>query len=551
MSDATTVIHEIDENRVKGTLIQGWTVGNYVALGLSLSSLILLGVWLHFSGHTMLWMFVLFAFLLPLNWISEYDKMYAEILRGINGTVMGAVLKNRLWLGPEERETLEEGPIARTVRSRFYDRHPPFRLSLEAVEALGETYGVLNQTDSNIGHLYLRADGSLYGGLDSEGRKRALKALSQALNRYFGRMDGDVGVSQIRVTRQQDMTVLPLTQAVAGNPFMMKPEHYELPPGRRKYFEWQRKNFGQLESTLRGFGPAENWELFVVTFKWGKEYTRIDKGKMTEEELYESPLIQLGRVLLEELANVPRLGLQNPRIMGPAELALFIRSCLAPFELDSYYEARVNGEVPRSDEDVVFVTQEMIDAEPDRFQQSDLNTITNLNVWPIHEIEVHHDRVRLDGSWFMVVREVQKPRLEGEDTAQAVHFTMPNGSWDSFAEVCEKTSGEAETRQIMLQESARQSMYRLMNQDRVVEHPKHRRRRLRYEQEVNRVSANSINQRFHRIRVVTAPTSKLLDGEYNKLRSRVAPQGVKLRPVKGRARMIDALVTGLLGANRL
>jgi len=551
MSDTTTAIYEIDEHKVKGTLIQGWTVGNYVALGLSVSLVVLFAVWLHITGHGFLWTVVLIAFLLPFNWISEYDKIYAEILRGINGVVIGRVLHGMLWYGPDERKDLVEGRIARFVRARFYDRHPPFQVTLQSVVALGETYGVLNQTDSNIGHMYLRADGSLYAGLDPEARQMAHKALSLALNRFFGRMDGDVGISQVRVTRPADLTILPLTQRVAGNPFMMKPDSFKLPPERERFFDWQRRNFELLAPAAMDNGAAENWELFVVTFKWGQESSRADKGKMSEEELYDRPLIDLGRALLEEVSNLERLGLQNPRIMGPAELAFFIRSCLAPFELDKYYQSRREGVIPLTDDEVFYVSQEMIDDHPELWGQDDLNSITNLDVWPVREIEVLHDRIRLDDSWFMVIREIQKARLEATDTAQAVHYTMPFNSWDSFAEVCEKVSGEVETRQIMFQESARQSLYRMMNRDRVVEHPKHRRRRLKYEEAINRASANSINQRYHRIRVLSAPTSDKLDTQLKLLRSRVAPQGVRIRPVKGRARLIDGVITGLLGANRL
>ena len=584
MSNTEAVMtHQIVENKARSSLFQGWTFGDMLFAAGSFIMATMVTLWLALTGINMLWCIpayavaTLFSSQLP---GTNYARLYYEIWVWWKSLLIKVVLRDVLWVGDPDRTellmwarshgltvsddmTTDElieltGRVPRSDRSfgqwlrdRRYRMRKEDRLvlplSIEFVEARGQRAGVLNQLDSNLGHLYVVADGSLYNGLDATAQESAHAKLSAAINRFVARSPLQVGVSQLRLTRPADITKMMTMLHENGDPFMVRTDAYELDAEALAWVEWRQQNLTDLGQEISLFGASDNWMMMVVTFQWTDEWKRAALGKISEEQIHELPLIELGRSLVEELVKVDEMGIQNPRILSPVELAHFIKCAFKVVGVDSFHLDRATGVVPTSDEDLI-VTEE----EPGVYTAEDVGQLKPLDfVWPSDSIEVKHDRLRVDDTWFMVVREVQISEIERTDSAQLVHSVMPIGTFDSFAAVSQKTSGEVEARKNMFVETLRRSKADAYDRNKIVQHPKSRRQQRAREEYLEQITVNSINQRYHRIRVLTAASSAGLDRQYRDLRASVSILGVRLRPVTGRARQVDALITGLLGANRL
>lgn len=551
-NDLTYFVDE--DNTIKGSIFSGWTRANKFMAVISVIVVMICVILLKLNGHSYWWATPIALVMAAFNLVADYDRVWRELIQAVSGFVIKFVLKDQLLPANNDEAQQDESQFARTIRRLFYSK-PPIPLSFEAVQADGELYGVLPQSDNSLGHMFVAGDGSEYGSLDPELMKSAHRELSLAMNRFVGMQDSlDVGISMVRLTRPGDMTTVIQDVGMKGNPFMVLPERFDLSPERKRFFEWLGENFEQLIPTARSYGASKQWMVVVASYKWDDPFKKASAGKLTEQQLSQHPLIELGQALLTEVKSLSTMRVQNPRVMGPAELAFFVKSALDVFGLDRHYMDRLHGRVPVRDEQLQFVTRGMIEDSPDQFSKKDLNKILGLDfMWPRDGIVTKHDRVLLGETWYMIIREKRKRKHERVDGAQMVHYTMPPGTWDSFATVSESTSGEAETRQIMIQESARRSFESFMTKGRNVVHPRYRRQRRKYEEAVTTVSSSSINQRWHRLRVLAAPKDhpELLDKQFKLLKANLVNQGIMVNIIKGRARLVPSLVTALLGTNRL
>lgn len=581
------MIHQIVENKAKASLMQGWTFGDMLFAAGAFITAVMVTLWLAVVGQSMLWCIPAFATAILLSSQvpgTNYARLYHEIWMGWKGFAIKTVLGGVLWLGSPYKTQLlkwadshdiavpENASIEQLIeltgqeprgglslqqwlRDRRYLLQEEDRLilplSIEFVEARGQRAGVLNQLDSNLGHLYVIADGSLYNGLDATAQEMAHVRLSAAINRFVARSPMQVGVSQLRLTRPEDRTKTMMMLQKSGDPFMLRTDQFELDEESLAWVDWRQQNLGEIDVESRRFGASGNWMMLVVTFKWTDEWKRAARGKISEEQIHELPLIDLGRALVEELSKVTDMGIQNPRILPPVELAHFLKCALTVNGIEEFHQARANGLVPTTDEELL-VSSEDVEHEPDLYTQEDIGRIKPMQwVWPTESIEVKQDRLRIDNTWFMVIREVQVAEIERTDSAQLVHSVMPIGTYDSFAAVSQKTWGEAEARKDMFMETIRRSKEESYDRNKIVHHPRTRRQKRAREQHLEQITVNSINQRYHRIRVLTATTSDGLDRQFRDLSAGVSVLGVRLKPVTGRARLVDALITGLFGANRL
>lgn len=579
--------HQIIENKARPSLFQGWTLSDMLFAGASFIVATMFTLWLGIAGVNMLWClpaYTLAAILSSQVPGTNYGRLYHEIWVWWKSLLIKLIPRDLLWASDPDRTELliwarnhgvpvprdasvdelieltgrtpkSEGTFRQWLRDRRYVLREEDRLvlplSIEFVEALGQRAGVLNQLDSNLGHLYVMADGSLYNGLDASAQDVAHAKLSAAINRFVARSPLQVGVAQFRMTRPADLTKMMTMLSENGDPFMIRTDAFDLDEDELAWVQWRQENLTELSVESGRFGASDNWMMMVITFQWTDEWKRAAKGKITEEQIHELPLIELGRSLVEELQKVEEMGIQNPRVLSPVDLAHFIKCALTVEGIESFHMDRAAGLVPTTDDDLL-VTPETVRQNPERYTFEDVGQLKPMDfVWPSESIEVKHDRIRVDDTWFMIIREVQISETERTDTAQLVHSVMPIGTFDSFAAVSQKTSGEIEARKNMFFETLRRSKADAYDRNKIVQHPKSRRQQRAREEYLDQISVNSINQRYHRIRVLTAPSSADLDRKFRDLRAAVSVLGVRLKPVTGRARQRDALITGLFAANRL
>lgn len=571
MSDQSSqFFYQNPNNKAKATYVQDWTAGDRWVFVITLTATFT--SWFAVEADQLHWGWaVLISFVsVVLNIHIEYARMYAELWQLLKSAYIAIVLKDVLWQADESDRRWVEFLRNRRYR-RDEDRRARIPLSLNAVEATvdgcTERYCILNELDTDWGYLYVRAEGSAYGDLDLEDQQRVHEDLSRAINSFFGSYDKNVGVTQLRVVRPADLTSIDHMISRAGDPFMFysdglpreidpKERKFNLDPRQQAWAEFRSRNFDQLKPTARAMHVAREWEVLVISFTWKSIIKRAASGKLDEKQIGDQPLIDLGRTLTQEIASISLLELQNPHVMSPVEAAEFVRASFGVElrDIEQYYAAKSRGDIVSSGDDLQVVTREIVEHNPEKYKASDVGMIlTDLQMWPRKKIIVKSDRILVDDTWFMPVRFDQTPEVEHPTRAQAVHFATPPGSWSSFAAVSVRSRGNIDTNVLMSKETARRSFEEYRSRGKMMVHPKYRRRQKLADMSLEQVSLASTNQRYLPICVLTAPADSpdLLDKRFAAYRLAMKNQGIKVVKIKGRVRMLDALITGILGINRL
>lgn len=561
-------------NKAKSSYLSGWRRRDGWVLVITVLSSV--AGWIAVNADRLHWGWaLLITFSLLFNAHVEYERLYEELQKLLAGAYISIFLNDILWEAEPTGNRLQ-----RFLRDRRYlrdgDRRAPIPLAHHFVEALvemedgqmvRERYGVLDELDTDGGYMGIRVDGSAYGDQDFRDQQRIHADMSRALNAFFGTADRRVGVTELRLVRPADLTVIDKTIAESGDPFMFYPDglpadidplqrKFDLNEGSQRWAEFRSKNFALLKPTARRAAATRPWMVFIISFKWKRVASRAIKGGLDDEQINDMPLIELGKMLNEELRAVPGLELQNPHVMSPIELAEFTRCALIPDvpSTDRYYEDKVLGRFVSNEDDLEVVTAETVKQYPDRFKKSDIGTIlTELPAWPKKRIVVKGDRILIDDTWFMMLRFTQTPEVEHPTRAQQVHFATPPGEWSGHAEVSERTSGTIDTNMLMAKETAVRSFEEHRNRRRLIVNPNVRRRQRRAQLGLEQVSLESTNQRYLPISHITAPFDKpkLLNRRFKKYRTDMKNQGIKVSKVRGRARQLAALITAVLGVNRL
>lgn len=583
-------------NKAKGTYLQGWTIGDRWVFGLSILSVIT--AWVAVEADRLHWGWATLVMIVAvfINVHVEYARLYAELWQLAKSAYIAVFLGDILWEAEPSGNRLRG--FLRERRYRFSSsRRAVIPLALDFVEAsvdgIVERYGVLNELDTDFGYMYVVAEGSAYGELDFEDQQRVHSDLSRALNSFYGTADRKVGVTQLRVERAADLTGINRMFSESGDPFMfyvdglpedVDPERrqFDLDPSRRAWAEFRSRNLEHLTMAARKAHATRNWQLLVISFRWKSVAARALLGKLDDEQINDQPLIELGRTLHEEIAAIGALELQNPHVMGPIELSEFI-SCSLGADLagtEAFYAAKAQGLMVTDETKLEVVTAEMVQAHPELYAKSDVGTIATsvvvtaemvssqpdlygesdigrivdrLKTWPSKRIVARSDRLQIDDTLFMVVRFTHTPEVEHPTRAQLVHFSTPAGQWSSFAAVSVRTSGSIDTNMLMTKETARRSYEEYRTKRKMIVNPKYRRRQQLADAALQQVSISSTNQRYLPVKVLTAPADqpKLLEKRFKAFRVAAKNQGIRVSKIKGRVRMLDAVITGVLGVNRL
>ncbi|MEO5499068.1 MAG: hypothetical protein ABIR46_01050, partial [Candidatus Saccharimonadales bacterium] len=373
MSDQSNqYYYQNPNNKAKGSYLQGWTVGDYWVFGLSVLAIVT--GWIAVEANRLHWGWAVLIMLVGvlLNMHIEYARMYSELYQLMVSGYIALFLRDRLW---ENEPT--GSPLLGFLRERRYrlseDRRARIPLSLEFVEARTdnglERYGVMNELDTDMGYMYVMAEGSAYGTLDFADQQQVHADLSRAINSFFGTADRKVGVTQLRVERPADLTTIDKMIAESGDPFMVyvnglpaeidpQERHFELDESRRGWAEYRSRNFDQLKSSARRASATRNWQLLVISFQWKTVAIRALGGKLNSQQISDLPLIELGRTLHQEIAMIPGLELQNPHVMGPIELSEFIRCSLGVdiASTDQYYADKAMGAIGGSEDELEVIT---------------------------------------------------------------------------------------------------------------------------------------------------------------------------------------------------
>lgn len=538
---------EVSQPKLQARVLTDWSRTDIWVLVVIILVIIASGVWVGVSSSWGLAVFVILIemmALLPLvfRFAKGLGRLYDEIVVGVN-----ADLRHKL-LGPEDwlAEPPETG-FKRWLRDRNGKRGSlPIRL--DSVQASTEDgtfrYAMLRDTERPYDFLYARAKGGAIASLDPNDQTRGVAELATIMNQICTQSSLQAGFSLLRTTSPGDQSQLTRTFGVNMNPVIAGPEQFDLTPARAKWVERMRRNAALLMPTAADFGHAETWSVIAICIKrdtllWRK----AKRSGLTDDQLYDLPIVELGRELVQALEASPTLGLDQVHIMETTELAEFMRISLDVANLNDYYFKRASGKIPTTDDELDKLREE----------KGNQAAAEALECFPNRVIEIPRDGtwMRIDDTYIVTVRITELPSKVRADQYQAIHHLPTLGVWTRQAMVGEGLSGSAETRNLVVAASAHANLQAAFTSNQVVESPGWRKRRRQLARQTEEVAATSVVQHFNQLHSVLHTDRRTALREARKLIARLQASGWDGEIVANRGRQRDVVISGCLGANRM
>jgi hypothetical protein len=532
---------EIPGNKLQAKAFVNWTGLDGFVFFASIGISIALGIWTHWlAGLAMV------IFLLPLSakFKTSMGRVYYEIAKGVYGEYLVHALRGVLW-----RSNDTSNKFVQWLRYKKYRRNAPATIPLQlgrvqaTIEGKLERFSLIHQLDRPYDHIYLAARGGAFADIDIARNHRAVGELARLTNQVITQTSLRVGISYLRIKGPFDPTKIAQYLRTNMNPFIANPDRFELDPELRDFTEWMRENSKQLRPMARAFGGAESWYVIVITIKRTGAWRTARKGKLDDQQLYELPIVELGRAMVDTLQHSPLLELTDIRCLSLAELSSMVRCSIDVTDIQDYYQKRAAGEIPKTDEE--------IDELLAQYGEEYVNDA--LQVWPTECIEVSgkDNYLKLDGNYITTLRVTQLPQQARADQFLALHYMLEPGQWSRQAMVGESASGNAETQQLIINQSAQISLNAAFKNKRLITSPKFRRRQQELSQQVDQISANSVSQHFNMLITVIAPDLASMKRNRQKVISKCAANNFKVETIEGAGFQLDAGISGMLGINRL
>lgn len=544
MSD-TYVYQDIPDNKLGGRSLTNWSRRDLIVLLISVAA----------SFATLLWIDPIIALFvtsisvaLNYRFATGFGRGYDEVLAGVKGIYITHVLHGVLYdVNDHVRE--DDGRYVNRGLAAFLRRHNigidsrstlPF--DFVRVRVRDTSFTVLRDRDTPYDHIVIAAAGGAFAGLDPNAQQRAVSALADTTNHAIAKSDLKAGFSYLLMNGPLNGAKLIKTVRSMIDPIIAMPDAVKLGTAEREYAERMRRNFDQVISVINRSGAAETWHLIVLSIRRTYDWDRAARGKVSSKELYELPLADLARSLVQSLQSNPVLGLGSVRCLGTAELASEVRCGWDFVGIKEYYRAQENGEIPTSDEE--------IDALITKGEKFDINRLRPL---PEHHIKVNGKEgyAQFDGNYLAVVRVTQLPGRVRADEFKALHAIMPAGVWVRQAMVGSSVSGDAETTQYILGQSARLNLNKAFKGNRIVADPRDKRKQQALAEQADQLSIHSVSQHFNMLFTIVAADPDLLRRQTSELRARLLTRGFRSEQVKATARIVPAVISGILGVNRL
>lgn len=525
------VYQTISRPKLQAKVFTNWSRNDVVVV--VLSCLVIVGSWV-WSGLFSSLIEIPVALMLLFRSPSGYGRMYSEVYAAYRSIQLDDKLGGVIW---QQSSKAKKAPI-------------PLQFSqIEAViEGKTERFCLLQQLDQPYDHLYIAADGGAFADLEVNEQASAVNTLATITNfailRARAELRRKIGISYLRINGPYDPSQLAVNLRAGMDPTIVSPEQFDLDEGTKEWVRWARENSNQLRATATSSGGATNWFLIVLTIKRSRAWNSAKKGSLSSRQLYELPIVELGRSMVESLSSNSALGLRNVRPLGLAELASVVRSSwdVGP-GINRYYTDRAKGLIPTTDEE--------IDAYRLEHGEEGINEF--LQAWPTQSIVTtkEDDCLIMDGNWISTIRITKLPENVRSDQFLALQYTDKPGRWVRRAMVGQSVSGDSETNQLILSASFSTNFNNAFFGNRIVQNPKFTRKQRQLAQQTWEISANSVAQLFNDLLVVVSPSREETLASRKDVMGTLESAGFRCEVVKASARRLDAALSGSLGINRL
>ena len=526
---------EIPQPKLQAKQFTNWSKGDIIVLCVTLAIVIV--TWI--LGSLVLALFI-GVFLLPLSirLPSGYGRLYYELYQEINGAIIDGPMGGILWLADDTSPRL-----IKWLRRR----RPAIKLKLVSIRAeidgQVERYSLMQSLDRPYDHLLLAADGGAFSSLDINRMATAVNELAAHINSTLTKTEMKIGASFVRMNGPFDPTVVASYLRNSMDPTVAEPSWFDLDEDSAAVADWLRTNASQLRVTAAQSGASTSWYLIVITIKRSRKWRSAQKGLLSDQELFAQPIVELGRTLVEDLSNSNLLELKNVRCLGLSELSSVARCGWDVTSIVQYYQDKASGDIPSNDTQI----DELRSKHGDQY----INQL--LQSWPKERIEISKADhfVRMDGNYISILRVTQLPDVVRADQFMSLHYTLGRHSWTRSAMVGQAVSGDAETTQLVIGNSALKNFEGAFFKDRVVRNPKFAKKQRQLAEQTQQISAHSKVQHFNMLEVVVASSLQKLIKERDQRISLLKSKQFKAEIVKGSGRMMNAMITGTYGINRL
>lgn len=535
---------DIPENKLRSKGFTSWSAMDLWVLGVSILLMLAGGAWAHAGGFGWGGAMIVFALIgvmvLPFSVRTHKGRgrLYALFLIGLKSAFIILVLKRILW------QANDTSPwIVRWLRSRI--KAIPLKLGYAAATVNGKSYrfSLVHQTNRPLDHLLILADGGAFSSYDADQQFRATDELAAVINQIIAQSELKCGVSYDRITGPADPTESMSYFSKSMDPTVAQPEKFQLDKEARDFIDWLRQNAAQLGPVAKSFGISKSWGVIVITIRRKRHWKAARKGKLTDQELYDLPLIELGRDLIESLEASNLLKLKNVHNPGLAELGCLVRCTWDVVGIEEYFEMRAAHRIPTTDEEIDAIREKYGDDKVDEA----------LQCWPQRIVRVSDDgtMLQLDDNWIQTIRVTEMPKKVRADQFLSLQYLAGKGVWTRNAMVGEAVSGSIETTSSIYNASVLINVQQFVAGNRVVQNPKWARRRRDLEKQTEQVSQNSVAQHFNMLRGIISGSERTTGQQSRKLRAGMQAKNFKTEVIDTEAEQVDAAISALFAFNRL
>lgn len=474
-------------------------------------------------------------------------RLYREVWLELVAMYIEGVLGGILW---QADESGREKRFAKYLRGRRSAIPVELTQIRAVIDGKLERFGLLQQLDRPYDHLYIIASGGNFANMGNSSESRGVNLLASVTNSsILQNTDMKVGLSYVRITTPSDPYKLSGTLRRKIDPIIQFPEKFQLSDDEKEYVAWQRRNIDQWQTTINSMGGTKSWQLIVVTIKrsWATRI-RTRASRVTNRQLTNLPIIELGRTLVQDLSNATSLGLKDVHVLGLAELAEVFHVSWNPFGTEQYFKAKSQGLIPTTDDDI------------DRFRElhkgdKNLPKLLDgfLQAYPKRIVRIYRKKkcVQFDENYISVIRITRLPESIRPDQFRELLYKLSRYGWIRRAMVAESVSSDKETRQLMIGQSMTLNLEEAMNNKKIVRDPRLARRRQKKQEQTNVISSQSIAQLFNYLWPVVCSNLDNVDKANQDIIGLLRGFGFKAKVVSQPALLVDASISGLLGANRL
>jgi len=478
---------------------------------------------------------------------NGFGRLYREVWLDMKASFIEGTLNGILWQADESNREKRFAKYLRGRRSAI----PVELTQIKAViDDKLERFGMLRQRDRPYDHLFIKASGGNFAVMGNASESRGVNTLASVTNAsILQNTDMKVGLSYVHITAPSNPFEMAGNLRAKIDPIVQFPEKFQLSQEDKEYVEWQRKNIDQWQPTIDSMGGAQTWQLIVVTIKRSRAMRIRSKARgVTNQQLVNLPIIELGRTLVHDLSNATSLGLKDVHCVGLAELAEIYRVGWDAFGTNQYFKDKSQGLIPTNDDDI------------DRFLKAnqgnpDLPKLLDgfLQAFPKRIVKVHRKKkcVQFDENYISVIRITQFPKSIRADQFRELLYRMSKYGWIRRSMVAESVSSDKETRQQLIGQSAMMNIDAAMNGSKIVRDPRLARRRKEKEEQTNVISSQSIAQLFNYLWPVVCSSLESSDRAQREIVGMLRSAGFNAKVIGQPALYVDAAISGLYGANRL